>query len=123
MVDVAFSRIFYARLKLGLLDPPGKNPYTKIPRSAANSWAHRALAISAASKGVVLLENTAGVLPLRAGDYTTPGSLAVVGPNAAKTAYGNYAGNNANNTTPLQGMQVRGQGPRSETPRHWFTSL
>ena len=40
--------MFYARLKLGLLDPAAAaNPYARIPRSAANSAEHRALALQA----------------------------------------------------------------------------
>jgi hypothetical protein len=42
------GRLVYARLKLGLLDPPGGNPYASIPLSAANSPLHRALAVQTA---------------------------------------------------------------------------
>ena len=37
LVDRAFGRLVYARLKLGLLDPPEGNPYAQVPASAANS--------------------------------------------------------------------------------------
>lgn len=38
-------------------------------------------------------------------DFAEAGSLAVVGPNSGLIAYGNYAGRNKNNTTPVQGLQ------------------
>ena len=38
-------------------------------------------------------------------DFAEAGSLAVVGPNSGLIAYGNYAGRNENNTTPVQGLQ------------------
>ena len=52
----------------------------------------------------MLLENRRGLLPLSATEYSGGGEsgggggvLAVIGPNANKTAYGNYAGHNDNN--------------------------
>ena len=95
----------YARLKLGLLDPPGANPYTSIPPSAANSAENRALAVQTAREGVVLLTNAKRVLPLARAAFAIAGSLAVVGPNSDLVAYGNYAGHNDNNTTPVQGLR------------------
>lgn len=86
------------------MDPPGLNPYTKIPRSAVNSWEHRELAIEAARQSVVLLTNSPPhALPLPAKIPT----IAVVGPNANVTAFGNYAGSNPNYTTVLSGIQAR----------------
>ena len=58
------GRLVYARLKLGLLDPPSSNPYTKIPPSAANSAENRELAARTAREGVVLLTNPKKTLPL-----------------------------------------------------------
>ena len=69
------GRLVYARLKLGLLDPPSSNPYTKIPPSAANSAENRELAARTAREGVVLLTNPKKTLPLvsdRAYEYTPP---------------------------------------------------
>ena len=61
------------------------------------------LLLQTAREGVVLLTNPRGVLPYAPGALLAPGALAVVGPNAEMVAYGNYAGNNAVNVTPLQG--------------------
>lgn len=108
LIDRAFGRLVYARIKLGLLDAPGAsiaNPYTKIPPSAANSAENRMLAVRTAQEGVILLTNAKKVLPLKASEYENEGSLAVVGPNSDLIAYGNYAGHNDNNTTPVQGLR------------------
>ena len=89
-IDVSLRRLFVARMKLGLFDPPSLVPYTKIPVSDVNSPAHRELAQEAADQSMVLLKND-GILPLNASQYKT---IAVIGPNAASLAAleGNYNG-------------------------------
>jgi len=89
-IDVSLRRLFVARMKLGLFDPPSMVPYTSIPFSNVNSPAHQALALEAADKAMVLLKND-GILPLKAARYKT---IAVIGPNAASLAAleGNYNG-------------------------------
>jgi beta-glucosidase len=98
-----------AQLRLGLLDPPDMNPYTKIPRDAANSHTMRALALQAAREGIVLLHNRAGVLPLKASRLQQQGAMAVVGPNAKLVAFGSYSNSagQMDNVTALQGLQRR----------------
>jgi beta-glucosidase len=71
-----------------------------------DSAAHRALALEAAEKGVVILTNNNKALPLVAAELQLPGGLAVVGPNAMMKAYGNYNGDNNNYTTVLSGLQL-----------------
>ncbi len=87
-LDVSLKRLFTARMKLGLFDPPSAVPYTAIPFSEVGSAEHRALALEAARKAMVLLKNDGGFLPL-AHDLKT---IAVVGPNAASltAVIGNY---------------------------------
>ena len=104
-IDRSLYACRYARLKLGLLDPPEGNPYAQIPASAANSAENRALAIRTAREGIVLLTNPRKTLPLAAAAFAGAGELAVVGPNSDLIAYGNYAGHNDNNTTPVQGLR------------------
>jgi beta-glucosidase len=89
-IDVSLRRLFIARIKLGLFDPPKMDPYAAIPFSQVNSPAHRALALEAADKSMVLLKND-GILPLQAAKYRT---IAVIGPNAASliSLEGNYNG-------------------------------
>ena len=84
-----FCRLALAQLRLGLLDPPDRNPYASIPLSAANSLAHRTLALQTAREGIVLLSNPRSELPLDPSSLEFPRSLAVVGPNAQMVAYGN----------------------------------
>ena len=43
-IDVAVTRLFTARMKLGMFDPPEMVPYTKIDEKLLDSAAHRALA-------------------------------------------------------------------------------
>ena len=89
-IDVSLRRLFVARMKLGLFDPPSMVPYDSIPFGNVNSPAHRALVLKAADESMVLLKND-GVLPLKAFRYKT---IAVIGPNAASLAAleGNYNG-------------------------------
>jgi beta-glucosidase len=78
-IDVSLKRLFTARMKLGLFDPAGMVAYAAIPFSEVGSPAHRALALEAAEKSIVLLKNEDSFLPLKAGLKT----IAVIGPNAA----------------------------------------
>jgi len=87
-IDLSVRRLFVARMKLGMFDPPSMVPYASIPYSEVDSSAHKAAALEAAEKAMVLLKND-GILPLKAEKYKT---IAVIGPNAASLAAleGNY---------------------------------
>src|SRR5438270_1285646 len=65
-IDVALKRLFTARMRLGMFDPPDKVPYAQIPESEIDSASHRALAVKAARESMVLLKNN-GVLPVASG--------------------------------------------------------
>ena len=101
-VDQAVKRLFAARFRLGLFDPPHKVPFSRIPFSENDSAAHRALALEAARKSLVLLKNDNGMLPLKSDTKT----IAVVGPNAASLAAleGNYNAVPSDPTLPLDGI-------------------
>jgi beta-glucosidase len=103
-VDVAARRLFEARMRLGLFDPPGTGPYGKITAADNDTPAHRALALKAAQKGLVLLKND-GLLPLK----TAPKSIAVIGPNAdsVDALVGNYNGTPSQPITVLAGIRAR----------------
>ena len=103
-IDVSLRRLFLARMKLGLFDPPSMVPYTAIPYSEVNSPAHRALAQDVADKSMVLLKND-GILPLKMAKYKT---IAVIGPNAASLAAmeGNYNGVAHDMQMPIDAMNV-----------------
>jgi len=101
-VDVALKRLFTARFRLGMFDPPEMVPYASIPDSAIDSEPHRALALQAARESIVLLKND-GVLPLSP-DFK---NIAVVGPLAESTRvlHGNYSGTASHATSALDGIR------------------
>jgi len=101
-IDLAVSRLFTARIKLGMLGATA-NPYAQIPFSEDDSAPHRALALTAAEEAMVLLKNDAGTLPLKPGVRT----IAVIGPNAASLASleGNYNAIPSRPVLPVDGMQ------------------
>jgi beta-glucosidase len=87
-VDVSLKRLFLARFKLGLFDPPARVKYASVPFSEDMSPAHTELALRAAREAMVLLKNEKNTLPLSGKAHT----IAVIGPNAAELAAieGNY---------------------------------
>jgi beta-glucosidase len=101
-LDVAVTRLMFARLKLGMFDPPERVRYARIPYSVNDSPEHGRLARKMAQQSIVLLKNT-GVLPLRK-DLKT---LAVIGPNSDEliTLLGNYYGAPSHPVTALAGIR------------------
>jgi beta-glucosidase len=101
-IDVAVTRLFTARMKLGMFDPPEMVPYSKIDESQLNSAAHRALARKLANESMVLLKND-GVLPLK----TSGIKIALIGPLASQTKFllGNYNGIPTHTVSILEGMK------------------
>ncbi|MBV9183777.1 MAG: glycoside hydrolase family 3 C-terminal domain-containing protein [Acidobacteria bacterium] len=101
-IDQALVRLFTARMRLGMFDPPSMVPYSKLDEAELNSVAHRNLARRMANEAMVLLKND-GVLPLKA----TP-HIAIVGPLADQTAVllGNYNGIPTHTVTVLEGMKA-----------------
>jgi len=102
-MDTALVRLFTARMKLGMFDPPGSDPYDKIDESELNSAAHRELARKLADESMVLLKND-GTLPLKAGIR----KIAVVGPLADQTAVllGNYNGMPTHTVSLIEGLKA-----------------
>ncbi|MCU0520904.1 MAG: glycoside hydrolase family 3 C-terminal domain-containing protein, partial [Anaerolineae bacterium] len=102
-IDKAVTRLFTARFRLGMFDPPERVPYAGIPIEVNDSEAHRALALRAAQESIVLLKNAGGFLPLPR-DLK---KIAVVGPNADDpiVLLGNYNGFPSASVTPLQGIR------------------
>ena len=101
-MDTALIRLFTARMKLGMFDPPETVPYSKISESELDSAAHRALARKLANESMVLLKND-GVLPLKSVQR-----IAVVGPLADQTAVllGNYNGIPTHSVSVLEGLKA-----------------
>jgi beta-glucosidase len=102
-IDTAVKRLFEARFRLGLFDPPESNPYARIPFEVNDSAVNRELAARAARESIVLLKNERGALPLRK-DLK---SIAVIGPNAdsLEVLLGNYHGIPSRWVTPLEGIR------------------
>lgn len=101
-IDTAVKRLFTARLRLGLFDPPGAVPFNRLPMSENDSPAHRQLALQAARESMVLLKNQDGFLPLK----PTVKTIAVIGPNAESLVAleGNYNGTPSHPVLPLDGL-------------------
>ncbi len=102
-IDRTLIRLYTARFKLGLFDPPSMVPYDHINHDQLNSPAHRALALRLANESMVLLKND-GVLPLK----KSVRSIAIVGPLADQTAVllGNYSGTPTHVVSMLEGMKA-----------------
>jgi beta-glucosidase len=102
-VDTALVRLFTARMKLGMFDPPEMVPYSKIDEKELDSAEHRALARKMANESMVLLKND-GVLPLK----TSGLKIAVVGPLAdqVNVLLGNYNGHPNKVVSVLDGLKA-----------------
>jgi beta-glucosidase len=99
-IDTAAERLFTARFRLGMFDPP-----TQAWRSSTTEAAtDRQLALRAALQSIVLLKNEHDVLPLKTG-----ARVAVIGPNAdaLDVLEANYHGTARNPVTPLAGLQAQ----------------
>jgi beta-glucosidase len=105
-IDAAIEPKFKTTIKLGLLDPPVRNPYSKIGASGEtepwNTEQDKSVALHVAQESVVLLKNANAFLPL---NRKTLKSIAVVGPNAAKVRFDFYSGATPYAISVLQGIQ------------------
>lgn len=102
-IDVSVKRLFTARFKLGMFDPPEMVTYSRIPIEKNDSEEHRQLSIRAAQESIVLLKNARHIIPLKK-DLK---KIAVIGPTADSyhMLLGNYNGTPSKYVTPLQGIK------------------
>lgn len=102
-VDLAVKRLFTARFRLGMFDPPARVPYAQTPLTEIDSDAHRELALRSARESVVLLKNDRDILPLKPSVKT----IAVIGPEAEMivSLEGNYNGTPSHPVLPLAGFE------------------
>ncbi len=102
-IDDALRRVFRTRFKLGMFDPPGNNPFDKIPVSIIDCDEHRKIAHEAAVKSIVLLKNQGKILPVNFDDIN---SVLVVGPTATslEILHANYHGVSSRMVTVLEGL-------------------
>ncbi len=92
-------------IKLGLLDPAERVPYAAIGSAGSDPWTlaeHQRLAREAAQKSIVLLKNSAGLLPL---DRSQVRTLAVIGPYADQVLLDWYSGTPPYTVSPLAGLR------------------
>ena len=101
-LDRSLKRLFTARMRLGMFDPPEMVPYSNIPAAEIDSAPHRQVALKTAQESMVLLKND-GVLPLG----PNAKKILVVGPLAesVQVLHGNYAGTASHAVTALEGIR------------------
>lgn len=102
-IDVTVKRLFRARFKLGMFDPPEMVPYTQIPFEKNDAPEHADLALTVAQESIVLLKNDNNLLPLN----NKLKQIAVIGPNANNldVLLGNYNGTPSHPVTALAGIK------------------
>ena len=104
-LDRSLRRLFTARFRLGMFDPPSAVPYSRITPAENDTEAHRQLALRTARESIVLLKNKNNMLPLK----QAPATIAVIGPNAdsLEALEGNYNGTPSQPVTVLAGIRNR----------------
>jgi beta-glucosidase len=104
-LDRSLHRLFSARIRLGMFDPPSMVPYSRITPAENDTEAHRQLALKTARESIVLLKNKNNFLPLK----QAPSTIAVIGPDADNldALVGNYNGTPSKPVTVLAGIRKR----------------
>lgn len=97
------ERLMEVRIRLGMMKEY-PSPYENVPYEKVECKEHVALSLEAARRGMVLLKNNGGILPLAKEKIKT---IAVIGPNANSrdALLGNYIGTSSRYITPLEGIQ------------------
>lgn len=103
-IDDVLRGSLRVQLRLGLLDPPERVPFTKMKGqpNPVDSSAHNAISLQVARESVVLLKNADGMLPLNKGKLH---SIAVVGPLANIVLPDFYGGTPPHAVTVLEGIR------------------
>jgi len=104
-IDRALRGNFRVMIRLGLLDPPARVPYASIGQESVDPWLtekHKGLALRVARESIVLLKNSANLLPL---DKRSLKSIAVIGPRANEVLLDWYSGTPPYAITPLEGIR------------------
>lgn len=101
-VDAAVAKILRVKFQLGLFENPFVDEAAAI--TVTNCAEHKALALEAAHKSMILLKNEGGLLPL---EKSRLRSIAVIGPNAAPIRLGGYSGNPGCGISVLEGIRQK----------------
>jgi beta-glucosidase-like glycosyl hydrolase len=98
-IDRAVGRVLRAKILAGLFE----NPYVNADEAerVTNAPEHRAVALDAARKSIVLVKNDKNLLPL---DRTKLKTLAVIGPNAKGVRLGGYSRDPGRGVDVLSGI-------------------
>jgi beta-glucosidase len=123
-IDRSLERVFTARFRLGMFDPPSMVKYASIPYTENDSEEHRSEAAEVAMQSMVLLKND-GTLPLK----PNVKKIAVIGPlgDSVSALLGNYNGLPSRQTTVIDGIRREFAGaqvvyaPGTSLLRHTFT--
>ena len=104
-INESLLRLLKARFELGDFDSEGLVPWKKIGEEVIASKEHHQIALDAARRSIVLLQNKQDILPLA---KTT--KVAVIGPNANDSVmmWGNYNGFPRHTVTILEGIKQKG---------------
>lgn len=104
VIDQSLRRLFTARVKLGLFDPPAR-VFPAITAKDYDTTPHHDLSLAMAKESMVLLKNDGNLLPFAG----TAKTIAVIGPNADSfdTLVGNYYGKPSHPVTVLDGIRAR----------------
>ena len=102
VVDRAAARVLTAKFLSGVMDSPYADAEEAV--RVTNTPEHRALALEAARKAIVLLQNDGGALPL---DRARLKTLAVIGPNAKGVHLGGYSVDPGRGVDVLTGIQEK----------------
>src|SRR5262249_17734894 len=104
--DRVLRQNFRVMIKLGLLDPPERNPYIAV-NEKEEPWqldTTKALARLVTQKSIVLLKNERGLLPLEADKLK---SVAVIGPRAGEVLFDWYSGSPPYMVSPVEGIKQK----------------
>ncbi len=124
-IDQALRGVFRVMIRLGLLDPPERVPYSGIGRGGADEvepWSRpetRALVRTVTQKSIVLIKNSAGLLPL---DKAKLKTIAVVGPHANHVLPDWYSGTPPYAVSPRAGIE-KALGRDSTTSVKWVSNM
>src|SRR5262245_46318412 len=103
-IDRVIRQNFRVMIRLGLLDPPERNPHAAVdPKD--EPWqreAHKAVALRATRESMVLLKNERGLLPFDADKLR---SVAVIGPRAGEVLFDWYSGAPPYMVSPVEGVK------------------
>jgi beta-glucosidase len=105
-IDHNLSGVLRVMIRLGFLDPPALDPYTRINgKELSPPWdqaSSKRLALRATEESIVLLKDSSHLLPL---DPSTTRSIAVLGPMANAVYSDGYGGTPPFAITPLEGIR------------------